>query len=232
MRGLTRVQVRSIDARCIDEYKIPGLLLMENAGLNLARATLRILAELSAPADAAVTIVCGSGNNGGDGLVLARHLHNAGARPLVLYLGPVYPRPEKSDAAVNFAIAEAMGIVIQSAPDAATLKKGLAEPNALIVDAFLGTGPSSTLKPAAVSYVQAINEARGFVLAVDIPSGLDCDRGTPLGAAVRARRTVTMAATKIGFEAEGAYQYTGTVEVVDIGAPRQLLEAISKGQSA
>lgn len=219
-RSLSRAAIRELDRRAIEEAGIPGLILMENAALNLALEVLSFLEELGAPETARVLIACGPGNNGGDGLVLARQLHNRRRRPRILYIGD--PDAARGDAAVNLGIARRMGLELSLCPEPEDLAAALREPADLVCDAYLGTGLANALRPKAIARIAAINAAAAPLLAVDIPSGLDCDSGAPLGAAVRAARTVTMAALKRGFAA--AAEYTGAVKLVDIGAPRAYLE--------
>lgn len=224
---MTRDQVRRVDQLAVEDLKIPGIVLMENAGRNLTDEVEDILAELGAGSAASVLIVCGKGNNGGDGFVLARHLHNRGHRPRCLLLGELTSAPDEGDAAINRRIVEAMGLPLSACPDpdslAAALEQARDAGAALLVDAYLGTGLADALHDKAVARVEAMNSSRLPICAVDAPSGLDCDRGVPLGAAVKARWTVTMAAPKVGFAVEGAEAWTGDVRLVDIGAPPELL---------
>lgn len=218
---LSRSEVRNLDRRAIDEFQIPGLLLMENAGINITAAILSYLSELAK--DPRPIIVCGRGNNGGDGLVVARHLHLAGIQSVVAYIDPKDEGPGTEDARVNFNIVQALALPLIPIKNPEQLVELFNEGSTLLCDAFLGTGIHSELRPFAQSIVNGMNRWTESILAIDIPSGLDCDRGVPLGAAVRAHRTVTMAAMKQGFLKSGAAMFTGIVEVVPIGAPPSLL---------
>lgn len=223
-RPLTRAEVREVDRVAIEELGVPGVVLMENAGRGLADATLRALAELgAAPAGPGPAIVCGKGNNGGDGFVLARHLELAGWSPRVACCGVLAEATVEGDAAVNRRVLERAGVALREAPTGEALAALLAEwaDAPLVVDAVFGTGLAGALREPGVGWVRALDEAAAPKLAVDIPSGLDCDTGQPLGGAVRARWTVTFVAPKAGFAAAGAEAYTGAVEVVAIGCPRQ-----------
>ncbi len=213
-----RQSVRAVDRAAIEEYGIPGIVLMENAARSLAAEALKMLATQRSPAT--VLIICGSGNNGGDGYALARHLHNAGCLPILVSLGEPAPG---TDASVNCEICRKLALR-ERAPDAPDL---LADAD-LIVDAIFGTGLARPVKGAAAEMIERINAAEAPVLAVDVPSGLDCDTGRELGAAVKATRTVTFVGPKSGFGEPGARQYTGTVVVADIGAPVELVERFGR----
>jgi NAD(P)H-hydrate epimerase len=217
---LTRTQVRDFDRRAIEEYGVPGVVLMENAGRGAADVLLRL------GTGGAVVICAGKGNNGGDGFVIARHLDNAGAAVRVL----LFARSEEltGDAATNFNIISRshLSISVCVPYDDAAVRGELAGA-AWVVDALFGTGLSGAVRPPFDHIIAAINGSGRPVLAVDIPSGLDCDTGLPLGATVRATHTVTFVAEKVGFAQPAARPWLGEVTVVDIGAPRMLLTSSS-----
>ncbi len=221
IRALSRAEVREVDRKSIEELGVPGCVLMENAGLGLTEVVIAELGRLGAAPGAAVGIVCGRGNNGGDGLVLARHLDLRGYRPRVAYCGEIREAARDTDAGLNLTIVERAGLELIEAPDAVALQRVLTEwaGVSLLADALFGTGLASELRAPARALVEALAAATQPTLAVDIPSGLDCDRGVPLGAAVRAVRTVTFVARKVGFDAPGAEAFTGPVEVISIGCP-------------
>ena len=214
---LDRDAVRAVDRAAIDEYGIPGVVLMENAARALAVEALAMMPK----AAGLVVIVCGRGNNGGDGWALARHLHNAGSDVRIAPLGA--PR-EGGDAAVNCRICRNMNLR-EIAPD--DLPAHLADCD-LVVDAIFGTGLDRAVTGTAATVIQSINGSGRPVLAVDVPSGLDCDTGQPLGSTVRAARTVTFVARKPAMNVESATAYTGEVVVADIGAPVELLERFGR----
>ncbi len=217
MYVLDRDSVRAVDRAAIDEYGIPGVVLMENAARALAVEALAMMPK----AAGLVVIVCGRGNNGGDGWALARHLHNAGSDVRIAPLGT--PR-EGGDAAVNCRICRNMNLR-EIAPD--DLPAHLADCD-LVVDAIFGTGLDRAVTGAAATVIESINGSGRPVLAVDVPSGLDCDTGQPLGSTVRAARTVTFVARKPAMNVESAGAYTGEVVVADIGAPVELLERFGR----
>lgn len=221
---LTRAQVRDLDRRAIEEFGLPGVVLMENAGRGAAELVARLW-----PGDGPVAIACGRGNNGGDGFVIARHLELAGRT--VRVLSAAEPASIGGDAATMLAVAVRAGIRVVSlaAADAAAWRDNLGGA-AIVVDALLGTGTTGAPRGTVAVAIDAITAWRaatpaGCVLAVDLPSGLDCDTGAAPGACVRADVTATFVARKRGFDAAGAADLLGDVHVVGIGAPRRLLDA-------
>jgi NAD(P)H-hydrate epimerase len=214
----TRDEIRAFDRYAIEALGLPGIVLMENAGRQIAEAARAMLAGRKKPR---VVILAGPGNNGGDGFVVARHLAIVGIRPEVALLAP----REKivGDADTNLRILEAMGFqvrVLAGKVEAVhgELRPMLAEAD-LVVDGLLGTGTRGEIREPYASAIGAVNDARRPVLAIDIPSGLDPDTGKPLGPTVRAAKTVTLAAVKVGFRKPGAAEYTGEVVLADIGVP-------------
>ncbi len=218
VRPLSRAEVRGIDVRAAEELGLPTLVLMENAGRGAAD-WLRNRVE----APSAVLVVCGPGNNGGDGGVVARHLDAWGYRVRVVWLA----RPEelRGDAAVQWYILDRSGIDQDSLQGEvlAGLDPRLAEAD-WVVDALLGTGLSRPVEGDLAAAIEALNRSSKPILALDLPSGLDADTGRPLGVAVRAEATATFVAPKLGFDAPEAAAYTGEVAVIDIGVPARLLE--------
>ncbi|MCY2950875.1 MAG: NAD(P)H-hydrate epimerase, partial [Planctomycetota bacterium] len=170
-----------------------------------------------------VMVLCGGGNNGGDGLAVARHLHNRGFE---VRLGLCTdPGGYQGDALVNWEIVRAMKLPWFEATAAAIAR---AEAD-LIVDAILGTGLRKSPREPFGEIVAAVERTGRPVLAVDVPSGLDCDTGEPLGACIRAKRTVTFVAEKVGFGKGRAREFTGEVVVAEIGCPRELVEMVGWG---
>jgi NAD(P)H-hydrate epimerase len=229
---LNREQSRRVDRIAIDEYGIPGIVLMENAARGATDVALETLAANRA---GPVAVVCGGGNNGGDGYAIARLLHNRGCAVNVVAVGD--PQRLGGDAAINFRIVEKMKLPRVDVLDASALPQlAAACANArLIVDAILGTGFSGALKPHLAAVIGALNEvaARNAipVLAVDVPSGLDCETGLSSEPTVRAARTVTFAALKTGFENPRAQEFLGVVSVADIGVPPEILALAQQSRS-
>jgi NAD(P)H-hydrate epimerase len=212
-----RDEVREIDRRAIEEFGLPGIVLMENAG----RGCVELL--LAAGARGPVVICCGRGNNGGDGYVMARHLENSGRDVRILLFAA--EDSVRGDAATNLHVLRAAGTPIEVFPErpaAEELDRRLQDAE-WVVDALLGTGTRGEIREPYAGVIEAVNRAGNRVFAVDLPSGLDCDRGEPLGACVCAEMTATFVGWKRGFRNPVAAQYTGVVHTVDIGVPRQLL---------
>lgn len=218
--ALTCRQIHEIDILAIEHLGLPGIVLMENAGRAAAEFIYGLLPN---PAAARVAILCGPGNNGGDGFVIARHLANAGV-PLALILAAP---PEKSlgDAATNLAVLARVGLPLRVAADPAGLAVAAEEiaKAALIVDALLGTGARGAPRGSMAELIVQANAARATRIAIDIPSGLEADSGTVGHPCFQADATVTMVAPKIGFETAAAAGVLGRVVVVEIGVPRALI---------
>ena len=229
---LTREQIRELDRRAIHEFGIPGPILMENAGRAVADEVARLHSTSTAAGE--IAILCGKGNNGGDGCVAARHLFNRGITPAVF----VFARLDDicGDADVNLEIIEKMGMEVFEV----TTERGvlLAEEAtsraAVIVDALLGTGATGEVHGLIRSGIEVINRAKAaagpgrVVVAVDLPSGLDANTGEVLGACVKADVTVTFVAPKVGFNKAQGPQHTGRVVTAEISIPRGLLEGFAE----
>jgi NAD(P)H-hydrate epimerase len=246
MQTLTREQVRLLDRLATEEYGIPSLVLMENAGRSVADVVLECLRkegrapQFSPPSQggdtegvATAAIFCGSGNNGGDGYVVARHLHNAGLK--VAVYSAADPAKITGDAAVQRQIVEKMKLPLyplMNEEDLTGLRPQLEETH-ILVDALLGTGFTGELRPHLAAIVRrcnalAINGRK--LIAVDVPSGLDCNTGKPSSVTIRADVTVTFVASKQGFNHPDARPYLGRVVVATIGTPPELLERVATGK--
>lgn len=209
---LDRAGAQALDRAAIDELGIPGVVLMENAARGASE-----IARLMIPLESPTLILVGRGNNGGDGWAMARHLHNAGHTVEVASLGPARAG---SDAATNEAISRAIGIPIRDYLDDRLMRHA-----ALIIDALYGTGLDRPIEGIAADWIAQVNEHTGTpILAVDLPSGLDADRGVPLGPTIQATRTATFVARKRGMSHPESASYCGLIEVVGIGTPHALLE--------
>lgn len=222
---LTAEAMRSADRYTIEDYGLPGFTLMESAG----RGCVDVLQSAYDLESGAVVILCGKGNNGGDGLVVARYLFDAGVRVHVVLTSD--PHEFRDDAGRNWELLQALQE--ESSSDRLTVEQldGLDDLTksihrlgpCLYVDALLGTGLTSDLREPVRSLVDWLNDRSTPTVAIDVPTGLHSDTGAVLGAAVQADRTVTMAAAKVGLYAEDGSGHAGTVEVVDIGIPRFVL---------
>jgi len=218
---LTAAQCRAVDQYAIQTLGIPGLVLMENAGRNAADLIEKWARhEHAASARIAVSIVCGRGNNGGDGFVIARHLALRGFEVHTDLLGE--PVGLSADAAVNCAIVRKLSVPVQELNEPAQVDKAARRwrRSAVLVDALLGTGFAGAVREPLAGIIRRIIAVRGaLVVAVDVPSGLNADTGEPGGVAIKADRTITFLAEKVGFARPEARAYVGRVTVVDIGAP-------------
>lgn len=219
MKVLTSRQMKEIDRKTIAEIGIPGIALMENAGIRIVEALNRRFPE---PRAERVVIVAGKGNNGGDGLAVARHLWNQGARPVVLLLAS--KGDVRGDAAVNLNAALNMGIPvteITSPEDWGRHQKALSRAT-VIVDAMFGTGLVKPLDGLYAQVVGGINASSAYKIAVDIPSGLSSDSSLIIGPCVKADLTVTLAAPKIAHILSPSEEYVGELVVASIGVPPSL----------
>lgn len=225
---LTREQVREVDRLASADYAIPGIVLMENAG----RSTAHLIEDLFVSTTPSVrqrwrcSVFCGPGNNGGDGFVIARWLfENDLSVECFCTAGAAETR---GDAKVARAMAEAIGIpmrALASADDLSSAREHLLS-SQLAVDALLGTGFEGTPRPEMARAIRSIGELcpGARVLAVDVPSGLDCDTGIPADPCVRADVTATFVAEKVGFDTPSARNFLGRVYVLGIGAPRDAVD--------
>lgn len=220
---ITRQQARDFDRRASEEFGMPSIVLMENAGRGVAVHVRRVN-----PKRRRVVVCCGKGNNGGDGFVIARHLDNFGWPVKVLLFAN--PSEIVGDAAAMYRILAKSPVQIAVVMlDSLRLEDYLNDEitnfnDGWIVDALFGTGLSGPVREPFDRVIAAINASPAPVLAVDTPSGLDCDTGQTLGAAVRADFTVTLVSLKTGFLIPEARPWLGEVHVTDIGAPRNLVE--------
>jgi NAD(P)H-hydrate epimerase len=214
---LTRTRSREVDTLAINEYQIPGIVLMENAG----RGAVDSLVDYGIYGH--VLICCGKGNNAGDGFVMARHL-TLRRRLVTLWL--FAPPDELSgDAATNYLIAKNCRIPMVVFRDEMWRKfESLLHQSDWVVDALLGTGASGAPREPFAGAIRRINNARKKVLAVDLPSGLDADTGKPSDPTIRATWTCTFFANKIGLSKAAAEPFVGVIEVCDIGFPPSLIQ--------
>lgn len=212
-----RDKIRQFDRYAINELSVPGAVLMENAGRSCAEL---IASRLNATEKAKVCVFCGMGNNGGDGFVIARHLVNKKIEVKVVICGD---RGEISgDARINLEIIERMKLSVTemdiSGGDIGGRVEGFVSGCDILVDALFGTGLSGQLRGGYIELIESINACRIETIAVDIPSGLDCDSGVALGVAIKAAATVTFVAVKTGFaENADSVKYTGDIYVASIG---------------
>jgi NAD(P)H-hydrate epimerase len=250
LRPLSRQEVRHLDEEASAGLGLPTLILMENAGRGAAGWLAELVGamppdaggrpflpppsshtnfEPRGPALPMVLVLCGPGNNGGDGAVVARHLNAWGFSVRVVWF--TRSAQLRGDAATQWAILKKSGIeqsawfdtrAEDSMLDVAELASILTDHDWL-VDGLLGTGLSRPVEGPFRTVIETLNSAGKPIFALDVPSGLDADTGQPLGVAVRAIATATFVAAKQGFLAPGATDYTGEIAIIDIGVPRCLL---------
>lgn len=214
---VTALAMREIDLRATAEFGIPGVTLMEKAGAEVAGLILR---ERLAGVETRVLVLCGRGNNGGDGFVAARLLHQSGVHVTAVCIAE--PSSLRGDARASAERLMESGVSIVELSDGAQLPSLLSQ-QGLIVDAIFGTGLSSAPSGAAAQAIRATNGSGLRVVSVDIPSGVDASSGIAYDPAIRADVTVTFGLEKLGLRLHPARALAGRVEVTDIGFPAKLL---------
>jgi hydroxyethylthiazole kinase-like uncharacterized protein yjeF len=241
MKALTAAEMREVDRQTTARFGIPGLQLMESAGQQVCHAILRWLEGRRAaesPHDLKISILCGKGNNGGDGLVVARHLKAAGIEPQVYFFGDPakltgvasenFQRWRDAGEAVNVVDSESVWRQVNSAIVS----------SAVIVDALLGTGLRGAVTGLTAKAIMAVNEFSqnatavrpSLIIAVDMPSGLPSDGEAAEGPVTYAHETVTFTAPKIGQLVSADAACTGKLEVRQIGSPPELVEELGRGE--
>jgi len=213
--------MQELDRKAIETYRIPGIVLMENAGRGAAEEILKAFPDLQKKK---VAIVAGKGNNGGDGFVIARHLTNCGVPVKVFLL--TEPKALRGDAETNYYIFHRMKGEILSVPsskDYQKVKKDFERAD-LLIDAIFGTGLDAEVRGYYREVIDHLNTLHQPIAAIDIPSGLNADTGKPFGTAVRATLTLTFGLPKLGLLISPGVDYVGTLKVIDIGIPRNLVE--------
>ncbi|MBD3403945.1 NAD(P)H-hydrate dehydratase [candidate division GN15 bacterium] len=218
MKLVTAAQMRAIDQETIQKVGIPGPELMENAGRGIAE---QILTDHIVDAeDTNVVVVCGKGNNGGDGYVVARYLHEAGVSVTILYVGP---REKLSDdAGANYDRAKKLGIPMSEVADPDELPDEL--DCDIVIDAIFGTGFDGAPRGITEDLIEYINRQETEVIAVDMPSGLNADTGRHEGAVVEASFTYTLALPKYGLYLSPGRELSGVCDTVPIGIPDEVVE--------
>ncbi len=220
MKIVTIDEIKIIEQKAMEEYEIPSIILMENAGNEVAHQIETIMGNLH---NKKISIFAGKGNNGGDGYVVARHLHNRGAKVKVFLIGS--ESIVIGDALTNLQIISHMGIdVIEVVNDGDWDKVKIAMTfTDCVVDALVGTGFRDQLIGTMAQVVGSINNTKKMVIAIDIPSGVDADTGQVSGIAVKAQHTITFSLPKQGLLLYPGASYAGNVTVADIGIPKALL---------
>src|SRR5215475_13491030 len=222
MQVATASEMRNIDQRTIEVYRVPSIVLMENAGIQMLRF---MQTRLSGLEQCHVTIVTGRGNNGGDGFVLARHLWHLGIKTRLLLL--VSGRRVRGDARRAYEMAQAYGVPMVACTTSQAWRRAVStlRDTDIVVDAMLGTGLNKPPTGLYAEVIETLNALQKPLVAVDIPSGLSADAGHLQGAYVQATYTVTFALPKRGLLLYPAAAAVGELHVVDIGIPAQAIEA-------
>lgn len=221
MKVATAEQMQELDRKAIETYRIPGILLMENAGRGATEAILASYPDLQKKRAA---IIAGKGNNGGDGFVIARQLMQRGIPVKVFLLTD--PKSLRGDAETNHYIFYRMKgeiIPVPSAMDYQKVKREVEKAD-LLIDAIFGTGLDAEVRGYYREVIDHLNTLHKPIVAIDIPSGLNANTGKPLGAAIRASLTVTFGLPKVGLLISPGTDYVGTLKVIDIGIPKNLVE--------
>ncbi|MGH2581633.1 MAG: NAD(P)H-hydrate epimerase [Anaerolineales bacterium] len=210
--AVTAEQMRDMDDRAVTDYGVQLIQMMENAGRHLAELTRRQLAGIIA--GKSILVLCGSGNNGGGGMVASRHLQNWGARVQVLLAASaarLKPIPAQQWKTVS-----ALGLAVESPT----------HPTDLIIDALLGYGGSGNPRPPIDNWINFANDSGSPILSLDIPSGLNATTGEPGSHCVRATVTLTLALPKTGLLQKRAEPYVGELYLCDIGIPPQVYKGL------
>ncbi len=221
MKILTSEQMKNIDRRTIKKYGIPGVVLMENAGLQAAMYVIDSVKDIHRKE---ILILCGPGNNGGDGFVIARHFFNQGLLPHTILIGD--RKKVKGDALINLKIARNMGIEIDEVKTERSWLKyheHLAHTD-LIIDALLGTGLEGIPRGIYKKVISDMNQSGAEIIAIDIPSGLSGSLCKVEGEAVRADRTITFCCPKIAHIFPPSEEYVGNLKIADISVPEEAIQ--------
>ena len=208
--------MRKVDEWCIDELNIPSIVLMENAAFKVAGNVDKDMKD--------IVIVCGTGNNGGDGLAVARQLFKKNKNITVFLIGNI--EKMSSECKINYNILKNMKlniINIKNSEDIFILKEAIKK-SELIIDAIFGTGLNRKIEGIFSEVISKINDSKKYILSIDAPSGLNSDNGLIMGNCIRANKTVSFEAYKVGFLQYGNDVYIGEVVIEDIGIPEFVLE--------
>jgi hydroxyethylthiazole kinase-like uncharacterized protein yjeF len=227
MRILNSTQMREADRRTIEDIGIPSLVLMENAGRQAVAAMEAMYGDLL---EQQVAVLCGRGNNGGDGFVVARTLAQRGVDVSVFLIGRV--AEVRGDARLNLDILGRLGVSVVEIADSQAWELHFSEVGdcTLIVDAIFGTGLNTPISGYIESVVADVNASGIPVVAIDLPSGLSADSSDPIGPSIEAGLTVTLAAPKLPLVLPPAETHAGDIVIADIGIPSEVIEALDGPQ--
>ncbi len=223
MKVVTPEQMNRIDRSCIEDFGIPGIVLMENAALRVVDEILRCLDNVRGKN---IVLFAGKGNNGGDALAVARHLFNKGAAVRVFLLAE--EAALTGDAATNYSILKAMGVPVELLLQGLQLEavKAALGASELVIDGIFGTGLKRDVAGIAKQVIEAVNDSGKKVIAIDVPSGIHGESGRVLGTCVKADTTVTFGFPKLGLLVHPGCEYAGRLMVTDIGIPERAIDGI------
>lgn len=219
MKIVTSREMREIDRKTIEEFNIDGRILMERAGISVVMA---LEEEIGSLKNLSFLIFCGSGNNGGDGFVVARSLHEYTDKVRVILLGKSEKMSEETFS--NYLALKKMGVEVLnvvSTEDFEIVKRSL-ETSDIVIDAMLGIGLSGALRGNILQIVELINKSGNYVVSVDVPTGVDSDNGRVYNTAIKANVTVTFGLPKLGLFIYPARNYVGKLKIASIGIPLNL----------
>jgi len=221
--------MRQIDSLAMTRYGIPGNVLMENAGLRAADFIDQKLEAFEKPWT--VTILTGKGHNGGDGCVIARHLHNHGVNVVLFEAHHVESEDLRDEAATNRAIARLMPFKIMGIGDAdwRNALETVLHDSQVIIDALLGTGSRGAPRSPYDKIIELVNNSGDTVVSVDLPSGLDIESGHTPGNCIKASHTISFAAPKVGFYKNRGPAVCGEIHVMDISVPEPVYDEVKQG---
>lgn len=222
MKVLSPEQMRQLDEIAIEKYKIPSIVLMENAAISVKEEILNLDKSFYR-----IIILCGVGNNGGDGFALARHLINEGFSVLVFTVGDIKKISE--DALVNYNILKSLEVSIKNINDVSGINhlSKIIQGNDLIVDALLGTGLTGEVRPLMTKVIEAINSSKNYVISVDIPSGVNGNTGDINGIALQADKTVTLFLPKYGNILYPGASKNGELIIKSIGVRQSIVQDLN-----
>lgn len=221
MKVVDGIQMKRLDQKALEEYRIPGIILMEQAGMAVAD---EVLKEIQRQENNKVMIICGLGNNGGDGFVTARHLFQRGIAVKVRIIGDV--ARVTGDTKTNYDILRKLKLDIKMLLDLQDIEKLSTEVDhcSIIVDAICGTGLNRDMSGLWKELIHTMNRSDKYILSIDIPSGVSAGTGNILGNAVRANKTVVLQLPKVGNINYPGAEYSQTMVIKDIGIPKEIIE--------
>jgi len=228
VKAVTSGQIQQLDKQAIEGLGIDSLFLMENAGRGVSQFVEEILNKKN---NDKVVVICGKGNNGGDGFVVARHLLNRGKSVSVFLLGK--KTDIKKDAEANLKKLKALNCEVAEIADEKSQKYfyDILPNSDILVDAIFGVGLKGQIKGIASDIISAMNKSNKPIVSIDVPSGLDSTTGEICGFCVKSTLTVSFTLAKRGFFLKNGPEYIGELSVIDIGIPKELVAKISHESS-